>query len=321
MDDKMETGFIGLGRMGKNMVKRILKSGKVRLHAWNRTYAKVKEVEALGANGHRTIKGLVDALRQKRRIVWLMLPAGRPTENIFQDALRHLKKGDIIIDGANSNFHDTIRRHREAEKKGVSMLDVGVSGGIIAAARGYPMMVGGRKDTWEYCKPLFDSFAIPEGCGLVGPGGAGHYVKMTHNAIEYGMMQAIAEGFDLLKNGRFDELDLKKIAGIWNHRTIISSFLMEMTEKALKKDEMLSYLEPYVDESGEGRWAAAEAIEQKVPFAVNSYALNARYISQNENSFAFRMLAAQREQFGGHAVKTRDGKAQKKFTVSRKEDS
>jgi len=244
--------------------------------------------------------------KQEKKIVWLMLPSGEVTENAFKEVLSLLNKGDIIIDGANSNFHDTVRHHKEAEEKGVGMLDVGVSGGIVAAKRGYPMMIGGKKETYNYCKAIFDSFGIKEGYNLVGEkGGSGHYVKMVHNAIEYGMMQAIGEGFDLLQNGRFKDLDLKNIAHIWNHGTIVSSFLMEMTEQALQNNEKLDDIEPYVDDSGEGRWAGFEAMEYSVPFVVNTYALHARYISRDKNSLAFRMLAAQRREFGGHPTKTK----------------
>lgn len=300
----MEIGFIGLGRMGSNMVNRILEKGGIRVVAWNRSREKVDQVAAKGAVGADSIKDLIDKLKQDKKIVWLMLPSGEVTENAFVEALGYLKQGDIIIDGANSNFHDTLRHHKMAEEKGIEMLDVGVSGGIIAAKTGYSMMVGAEKKTWDYVKPIFDAFGIDGGYDLMGPGGSGHYVKMVHNAIEYGMMQAIAEGFDLLNNGEFKgKLDLLQISKLWNHGTIVESLLMKMTQQALEKDKKLELLAPHVDESGEGRWAAVEAIDKKVPFVVNSYAVHARYISKDTNSLAFRMLAAMREQFGGHAVK------------------
>ena len=299
----IEVGFIGLGRMGLNMVKRMLKSGKVKVVVWNRSQGPVSEAVKLGAIDSESITSLLNSLEQKRKIVWLMLPAGHVTESVFQEVLGLLNMDDIIIDGANSNFHDSFRRHKEVEEKGVCMLDVGVSGGIIAATRGYPMMVGGKKETFEFCKPLFESFGHEEGFDLVGEGGSGHYVKMVHNAIEYGMMQAIAEGFDLLASGKMKNLDLKKIAHIWNHGTIISSFLMEMVEKALEKSPDLDYLKPYVEDSGEGKWSAIEAIENSIPFVANTYALHARYLSRDSNSMAFRMLAAMRNEFGGHPTK------------------
>lgn len=298
-----EVGFIGLGRMGLNMVKRMLKSGKAKVVVWNRSQGPVNEVVKLGAVDSESITSLVNSLEQKRKIIWLMLPAGHVTESVFGEVLELLKMDDIIIDGANSNFHDSLRRHKQVEEKGICMLDVGVSGGIIAAAKGYPMMIGGKKETFEFCKPLFENFGYAEGFDLVGEGGSGHYVKMIHNAIEYGMMQAIAEGFDLLASGKMKNLDLKKIAHIWNHGTIVSSFLMEMVEKALEKSSNLDYLKPYVEDSGEGKWSAIEAIENSIPFVANTYALHARYLSRDSNSMAFRMLAAMRNEFGGHPIK------------------
>lgn len=304
----MNVGFIGLGRMGKNMVKRMLNSKKIDVFVWNRSPGPVEEVKALGANETSNIKDMINKLDEKniageKKVIWLMLPAGDITESFFKDTLELLSPGDIIIDGANSNFHDTIRRHKEAKKKGILMLDVGVSGGIIAADQGYPMMVGGSKEAYDFCLPIFSSFGREKGYDLVGEeGGSGHYVKMIHNAIEYGMMQAISEGFDLLENGRFKDLDIHQISSMWNHGTVVSSFLMEMVENALKKDPKLK-IKPYVSDSGEGKWAAIEAFEHNVPFTVNGYALNARYISRDDNSLAFRLLAAMRKEFGGHAVK------------------
>ena len=301
---KIEIGFIGLGSMGSNMVKRMLESKNITVNVWNRSPEPVEEAEKLGAIGHKTVKDLIGSLKQEKKIVWLMLPSGEVTENMFQDVLKLLKKGDIVIDGANSNYLDTIRRHEEAEKLGIEMLDTGVSGGIVAVNTGYPMMIGGKKSTYEYCKPIYESFGFPEGYALVGEkGGSGHYVKMIHNAIEYGMMQSIAEGFDLLKNGRFEGLDLQHISHIWNNGTIVDSFLMKMVEQALTKDANLGYLKPYVEDNGEGKWAAIEAMNYNVPFVVNAYALNARYISRDANSYTFRMLAAMRNEFGGNAIK------------------
>jgi len=301
-----EIGFIGLGRMGANMVARMLGSGGLRVAVWNRSPGPVEEAKKKGAIAAGSIKELAGMLKSERRVIWMMLPSGDVTENAFKEVLGLLKEGDVIIDGANSNFHDTLRRHEQAAKKGVGMLDVGVSGGIIAAERGYPMMIGGKQEVYDFCLPVFESFGIDEGYGLVGGPGSGHYVKMVHNAVEYGMMQSISEGFDLLENGRMKGLDLGKIAGIWNHGTIVSSFLMEMVEKALKKSPDLGGLKPYVDDSGEGRWGAIEAMEHSVPFAANTYALHARYISRDADSLAFRMLAAMRNEFGGHEVKKKD---------------
>ena len=299
----MEVGFIGLGRMGGNMAARMLKAKGMRVVVWNRSPEPVKAAVEKGAVAGDSIRDLVGKLRQKRKVVWLMLPSGEVTENAFREILGLLKRGDIIIEGGNSNFNDSLRRHKDAANKGIEMLDVGVSGGVVAAKRGYAMMIGGSAQTYEYCKPLFAAIGYPEGYGLVGGPGAGHYVKMTHNAIEYGMMQAIAEGFDLLKKGSYPHLDAKGIAHIWNHGTIVSSFLMEMVENALSKDKHLSNLQPFVSDSGEGKWAAVEAMEKSVPFAANAYALHARYLSRDKDSFAFKLLAAMRNEFGGHEVR------------------
>ncbi|RME30917.1 decarboxylating 6-phosphogluconate dehydrogenase [Candidatus Woesearchaeota archaeon] len=299
----MELGFIGLGRMGMPMVERMLKGG-LRVVVWNRSQDKVAKAVAAGAVGAASVAELVGKLEQERRVVWLMLPAGEVTERVFQEVLGLLKKDDIIIDGANSQFEDTLRRHELAAAKNIGMLDVGVSGGIVAATRGYPMMIGGGEEVFSFCKPIFESIGFPDGWGLVGKGGAGHYVKMVHNAIEYGMMQAISEGFDLLKNGRFPNLDLRQVAQLWNHGTIIESFLMRMTEQALAKRGDLADIAPYVADSGEGRWSIIEATRYGVPFLVNTAAVFERFNSQTcGSSFAFKLLAAIRNEFGGHAVK------------------
>ncbi|MCK5072750.1 MAG: decarboxylating 6-phosphogluconate dehydrogenase [Bacteriovoracaceae bacterium] len=301
--ENFEIGFIGLGRMGQNMVSKMLSSKKIGVTVWNRTWGKVQQMVDQGANGAKNIEDLVKSLNHSRKIVWLMLPAGNVTEEIFQQLLNLLGEDDIIIEGANSNYKDSIRRHKEADKKGIQMLDVGVSGGIIAAQTGYPMMVGGDKKTFDYLAPVFTSFGIAEGVDLMGGPGSGHYVKMIHNAIEYGMMQAISEGFDLLKNGSMKGLDLKKISHLWNHGTIISSFLMRMAENALEKDINLDQIKAFVEDSGEGKWSVEEAIANNVPFIANTYALQARFQSRDKNSYTFKMLSALRNEFGGHPVK------------------
>lgn len=303
MSERAELGFLGLGRMGTGIVRRMLKSKKIDVIVWNRSYDKVKDLIDEGARGTKTIKDTIKNIKQKRKVVWMMLPAGEVTEQTFNELIKLLKKGDIIIDGANSNFHDTIRRADIAKKKGIGLLDVGVSGGVIAAERGYPLMIGGSEENYNFCRPIFESFAKPDGFGLVGAAGAGHYVKMVHNAVEYGMMQSIAEGFELLDRGRYKNIDKRKVARIWNNGTIISSFLMEMTQRALDKGDSLESIAPYVEDSGEGKWAAIEAMEFSVPFVANSYALHARYISRNINSYSFKLLSAMRNEFGGHEMK------------------
>jgi len=300
----MELGFIGLGRMGGNMVARMLGTRTLDVVVHDRAQAAMAAVAALGARTADDAAGLVAMLGARPRVVWLMLPAGEVTEAVYRTVRDAMVDGDILIDGGNSNFHDTARRGEECAARGIRLLGVGVSGGVVAADSGYPMMIGGDPQAWAHCKPIFASFGREQGYALVGADpAAGHYVKMVHNAIEYGMMQAIAEGFDLLQNGSVRALDLPAIAGIWNHGTIVSSFLMQMTANALARDGDLSGIAPHVADSGEGRWAAIEAMEHSVPFVANTYALHARYTSRDENSLAFRLLAAMRQEFGGHAVR------------------
>jgi len=295
----MEIGFIGLGRMGKNMVFRLLRGGH-RVVAWNRTQEKVKEVEAKGATGAKSIKELISKLKSKK-IVWIMLPSGDVADSMIKNVSKYLGKGDILIDGGNSNFHHSMANAKLLGKKGINFLDIGVSGGIVGAEKGYAMMAGGERSVFKHVEPLIKSMCIKDGYGLFGPNGAGHYVKMIHNAIEYGIMQCIGEGFDLLANGRFKDLDLHKISKVWNNGTIISSFLMQMTEQAL--DTGLEELEPFVQDSGEGRWSVIESVEQGVPFTANAFALYSRFASRDKNSMAYKLLAAIRREFGGHSVK------------------
>ncbi len=302
MAENLQIGFAGLGRMGKNMVKRLL-GAHHSVVVWNRSPGPVEEAAKEGAIPASTLKELAQKLESKPRVVWFMLPAGDVTEEKINEIVPFLDKGDIIIDGGNSDFHDSLRRHRELAEKGLLFLDIGVSGGLEGAKSGYCMMVGGSPDAYETIKPFLDSLCMKEGYAYMGEGGSGHYVKMVHNAIEYGMMQAIAEGFDLLANGRFKNLDLLKISRVWNHGSIVRSFLMECAEKSFEHSSELSGLKPFVQDSGEGKWAAIEAVEHSVPFVVNTYALHARYISRQDNSFAFRILAAMRNVFGGHPVK------------------
>nr|VFJ74571.1 MAG: 6-phosphogluconate dehydrogenase (decarboxylating) [Candidatus Kentron sp. FW] len=303
-----EIGFIGLGRMGKNMVSRMLASKKITVHAWDRSDEVVEELEQKGAIGATSVEDLVEQLRGRPKVLWMMLPAGEATEVTFQALLGLLEKDDIIIDGANSNWRESVRRHEAASLKGIDTLDVGVSGGIVAADTGYPMMIGGDEKIYKHCLPIFESFGIPGGFDLVGDHGSGHYVKMVHNAIEYGMMQAMSEGFDLLKNGSKKDLDLKKISRIWNEGTVISSFLMKMIMQAIEKNEKLDNISPWVDDSGEGKWSVSDAVANNVPFVANTYALNARFQSRDKDSYALKLLAAMRNEFGGHRIKESPGK-------------
>ncbi|MFH1408496.1 MAG: phosphogluconate dehydrogenase (NAD(+)-dependent, decarboxylating) [Nanoarchaeota archaeon] len=298
---KMEIGFLGLGRMGKNMVCRLLDGGH-KVVAWNRHKDPVLEVAEKGAMPAKNIPDLFKQLKARPRVVWSMLPSGEVSEKMLKKVARRLKKGDILIDGGNSNFHDSMRLHDLFAKKGIRFLDIGVSGGLVGAKKGYCMMAGGETKAWQHILPMIKSMCVKDGFGHMGPSGSGHYVKMVHNAIEYGMMQAMAEGFDLLGNGRFKDLNLQKVASVWGHGSIVQSFILDMAEQALAKDRKLNYLKPFVDDSGEGRWSAKEALDQGVPFVVNTYATHARFASRDKNSTAMRLLAAIRTEFGGHEI-------------------
>jgi 6-phosphogluconate dehydrogenase len=307
MAAKLEIGFLGLGRMGMGMVKRMLASKKVDVHVWNRSKDKRDEAKKYGAKEYSKIGDMIQGLKNSPKIVWLMLPAGEVTNNAFDEVLSYLDKGDIIVDGANSYIENTLKNHEKAKEKGLHMFDVGVSGGTLKTTHdlGYPMMIGGDKKIYDkHLKPILETFGRKESFGLMGPQGSGHYVKMVHNAIEYGMMQSIAEGLDLLENARFQgKIDLKEVTNKWQKGTIVEGLLMRMTMQALEKDAKLRKLEPYVNDSGEGRWAVKEAIDHAVPFDVNTRAVYARFNSRDENGFSFKLLSAIRNEFGSHAVK------------------
>lgn len=299
-----ELGFIGLGRMGSNMVLRLL-DDEHEVIVFDQDPEKIKELSAKGASASTSIKDLVGKL-SKPRIIWVMVPSGEPVNKVINELSGLLAKGDVVIDGGNSNFKTTMKRAEKLRARGIKILDIGTSGGISGADKGYCMMIGGEKSVYEKVEPIIKSLCMKNGYAYISESGSGHYVKMVHNAIEYGMMQSIAEGFDLLANGRFKNLGLKKISSLWNHGSIINSFLLKMAEQAFNKDPELESLEPYVDDSGEGRWAVKEAVEMRVPFTVNTQALYSRFASRDKNSMANRLLAAIRREFGGHSVKKKD---------------
>jgi 6-phosphogluconate dehydrogenase len=296
----MELGFIGLGRMGANMVRRLLADGH-RVVAYNRTPEKTREIATEGAEAAFTLEELVGALAAPR-IVWTMVPSGDATERQIEELLKLLQPGDTIVDGANSNFHDSIRRHAIAATHGIKYVDAGVSGGIWGLANGYCLMVGGPNDSVKPLEPIFHSLAQADGYLHVGGPGAGHYVKMIHNGIEYGMMQAYAEGFEILHSSRY-ELDLTKISNLWNHGSVVRSWLLELAERAFAKDQDLSELRGWVADSGEGRWTVQEAIDLDVPAPVITLSLLQRFRSRQEDSYGAKVLAALRNEFGGHEVK------------------
>jgi 6-phosphogluconate dehydrogenase len=297
----MRIGFIGLGRMGANMVRRLLRNGH-EIVAYNRTAEKTKEIAGEGAEAAFSIEELVSKL-EKPRAVWIMVPAGDATEAQIEELLEHLEKGDTIIDGGNTNFHDDQRRHPELKKKGIDYVDAGVSGGIWGLANGFCLMVGGDPEPVKRLEPAFKDLAPPDGYLHTGGPGSGHYVKMVHNGIEYGMMQAYAEGFEIMHASDYP-LDLQSIAKLWNHGSVVRSWLLELLEPALAGDQNLSRIKGWVADSGEGRWTIQEAIDKDVPAPVITLSLLMRFRSRQDDSYGAKVLAALRNEFGGHAVKT-----------------
>jgi 6-phosphogluconate dehydrogenase len=288
----MKLGMVGLGRMGGNMTERLRRDGH--------------EVETYARTApERTADSLVELATQleQPRVVWLMIPAGDPTEHAFQTLLPLLEDGDTIVDGGNSNFRDSQRRAGVAQAKGVFFLDAGVSGGIWGLENGYCIMVGGEEEAFQLVEPAFKTLAPEDGYAHVGPAGAGHFVKMVHNGIEYGLMQAYAEGFEILKASEF-ELDLHEVAGIWRYGSVVRSWLLELLYAAFEEDgNDLEKIAGYVEDSGEGRWTVFEAINESVPTPVIAASLFARFTSRQDESFGAKINAALRKQFGGHAVK------------------
>jgi 6-phosphogluconate dehydrogenase len=297
----MRIGFIGLGRMGANMVRRLLRD-KHEIVAYNRTAEKTKEIATEGADAAFSIEELVSKI-DKPRAAWIMVPAGDATEAQIEELLEHLEPGDTIVDGGNTNFHDDQRRHPELKKRGIEYVDAGVSGGIWGLANGFCLMVGGDPEPVKRLEPVFLSLAPKDGYLHVGGPGAGHYVKMVHNGIEYGLMQAYAEGFEIMHAGDY-QLDLAAISKLWNHGSVVRSWLLELAERAFEGDQDLKHLKGWVADSGEGRWTVQEAIDKDVPAPVITLSLLTRFRSRQDDSYGAKVLAALRNEFGGHAVKT-----------------
>jgi 6-phosphogluconate dehydrogenase len=297
----MELGLIGLGRMGANMAIRLLQGGH-RVVVYNRTVEKAVEL----ANEHggvaaTSIEELVQSL-QAPRIVWLMLPAGSATDEYIDAVAPLLEKGDILVDGANNNYKVSIAHGEQLAAQGIRFMDAGVSGGIWGLKVGYCTMVGGEPETFAHIEPLLKTLAPPDGYLHCGPFGAGHFVKMIHNGIEYGMMQAYAEGFEILEKSRYD-VDLQKVSHLWNQGSVVRSWLLELAELAFTDDAHLDTIRGYVQDSGEGRWTVQEAIDLDVPAPIITLSLQTRFRSRQDDSFGAKVLAALRNQFGGHAVK------------------
>jgi len=300
----MKLAMLGLGRMGGNMARRLLRAGHA-VVGYNRTRSVTAEIqEEDGMIPGSSVKEAVQLLSAPR-VMWLMLPAGEVTEGTLRELQGLLSKGDVIVDGGNSNFNDTLRRSSELASKGTHLVDVGVSGGIWGLAEGYSLMIGGDEKIVANLKPIFESLApAPDkGWGRVGPGGSGHFAKMVHNGIEYGMMQSLAEGFEILQARKDFNFDLHQVARVWQRGSVVRSWLLDLAERALEADPQLKDLSDWVEDSGEGRWTVFEAINQGVPAPVITLSLLQRLASRQEHSFAGKLLAALRNQFGGHAVK------------------
>ena len=297
----MEIGLYGLGRMGGNMVTRLARGGH-RVVASNRSRGPVDEAKGHGADGAYSIEELAKSLKPPR-VLWSMVPAGQATDDALEEMAKYASQGDVLVDGANSYFRDSIRRAAHYEAKGLHYLDVGVSGGIWGLENGYCMMVGGPQEAVEIVRPALDTLAPPNGWAHFGKNGAGHFVKMVHNGIEYGMMQAYGEGFELLHASEF-ALDLQKVSQVWMQGSVVRSWLLELAERAFAQEGSdLAAIKGYVSDSGEGRWTINEAIAHDVPMTSLAHALFARFTSRQEDSYAMKVAAALRNQFGGHAVK------------------
>ena len=297
----MQLAMIGLGRMGGNMVQRLLQGGH-QLVVFDRSASAVKPHVAMGATGAKDLADLCGQLRAPR-VVWVMVPAGAAVESTIEELLPGLSQGDVIVDGGNSNFRDSIRRAAWLKEKGLEFIDAGTSGGIWGLSIGYCLMIGASPEAFKLCEPIFRTLAPTDGYAHVGPPGAGHYVKMIHNGIEYGMLQAYAEGYEILHASKDFKLDLHQISAVWNRGSVVRSWLNELAERAFAKDTELAALKGYVEDSGEGRWTVQEAIDLDVPAPVITLSLLARLRSRQSDSFGAKVIAALRNEFGGHAVK------------------
>lgn len=302
----MELAMVGLGRMGMNMVIRLLR-GRHRVVAYDLNKKAIQAAEAEGAEGAHSLDQITEKLSPPRT-VWVMVPSGNPAEKTIADLAEVLATGDIIIDGGNSNYKDSMRRASMLRGKGFHFVDVGTGGGVWGLSEGYSMMVGGERTVVEQLRPIFETLApgVDKGWGHVGPNGAGHFVKMVHNGIEYGLMQAYAEGFEIMKARAEFNLDLHQIAEIWRYGSVVRSWLLDLTAEVLAEDQDLSTTEAWVADSGEGRWTVADAIDLDVPAPVITLSLLMRLASRQGESYAAKVLAAMREKFGGHGVKRKD---------------
>ena len=303
----MQIGLVGLGRMGGNMAQRLLRDGHD-VAGFDLDPGALSELESHGGTGKTSLDALVEML-DKPRTVWIMVPAGAITQSTVDELSNHMSAGDTLIDGGNSNYKESTRRAEQMADLGIDMLDSGTSGGVWGLENGYCLTIGGNRDAYERNLPIFKSLAPPESDGnlYVGPSGSGHYVKMIHNGIEYGMMQAFAEGLELLEAKSEFNLDLGAICENWRYGSVIRSWLLDLTADELKEDPGLDALSSYVEDSGEGRWTVDASVELAVPAPVITLALQMRFRSRQENPFGGRSLAAMRNAFGGHSVRKADG--------------
>lgn len=296
----MKLGMIGLGKMGGNMTERLMGGGH-QVAVFDRSPETVQRYVALGAEGAGDVAALVAKL-EAPRIAWIMVPAGKPVDDTIAALLPGLSKGDVIIDGGNSNFHDTMRRAAQLREEGIEFVDSGTSGGIWGLKNGYCLMIGASDAAFQLCEPIFRTLAPPDGYAHVGPSGAGHYVKMIHNGVEYGMLQAYAEGYEILHASKDFEIDLHRVATVWNRGSVVRSWINELAERAFEKDSDLDALKGFVADSGEGRWTVQEAIDLDVPAPVITLSLLMRLRSRQDDSFSAKVIAALRNEFGGHSV-------------------
>ncbi len=297
----MQLGMIGLGKMGNYMTQRLIKGGH-QVVAYDRDPNAVKAAADVGATGASTLADMVAKLTEKPKVAWVMVPSGAPTDQTIHELADLLGQGGIIIDGGNTNYKDGLRLYADCKAKGVSLIDAGTSGGVWGLKEGYCLMVGGDDAQVKHCEPIFITLAPPNGYAHVGPAGAGHFSKMVHNGIEYGLLQAYGEGFEILKNSPYD-YDLGQLAELWTHASVVRSWLLELLVLAFKEDPGLEDIRGYVDDTGEGRWTVQAAIDENVPAPVITLSLFARMASRQNESFSAKVIAALRNQFGGHAVK------------------
>lgn len=299
----MKIGLVGLGKMGLMLLQNLL-DHQIEVVAHDIDWKRKEAVEEIGATFTDSVQNMVEQLTEAKKIVWLMLPSGQPTESVFQEIIKNLNTGDILIEGGNSHFEDSKRRYEEAAAKGISLFDVGTSGGMSGARNGACMMIGGDEEMFRELEPLFQAVNVKDGYLYCGGSGSGHYLKMVHNGIEYGMMQAIGEGFNLLHHSEYP-YDLADVAHVWNHGSVIRSWLMELTESLLRKDDQLLDLDGAIPSSGEGKWTVEEGLKKQVPLPVITQALMVRFASEDKEKYGEKVIASLRNEFGGHEVPAR----------------